>query len=276
MTPVVAVVDAAWRQARLAEALWAASDEAGFDLQLRTQRQLAAEVSIDQSSAHEPIVDPDRPLLWLSPGDSAPAATRDDRFLGSEAYAAARSIALLTRAPVLNRPSGHSACGTFPPSAVLAVRQARHHDRGAVIRDERFIGNWLAEDGEETSGLEVHDYATGRSSFGRAATASGPFRRRAAVGGAEPVKVIVVGHRTLITADVDPAVLAASGDIARGYSLDLASVWWLIDEDGARRTLARIDCWPFDGGLGPDVDQVAVALLAWIEERLRVSAAAIR
>ncbi len=218
-----------------------------------------------------------RPVGWLEPGSPDLAAqhvelvTEDhdlDVLLGIGYPPQPKDLEEANGEPVQER-ERHASILTSSSSRLL---------RGQIefFAPFRFIGNWLAEDGEETSGLEVHDYATGRSSFGRAATASGPFRRRAAVGGAEPVKVIVVGDRTVTTPDIGPAVLAASRDIARGYSLDLASVWWLIDEDGARRTLARIDCWPFDGGLGPDVDQVAVAVVASIEERLRVPAAAIR
>ena len=276
MIEVVAVADSAGRQARFAESLSAASPGAGFDLQLRTHRELVAEVSVDQSSEHPPIVDPDRPLLWLSPGDGSRATGPDDRFLGSEAYAAARSIAFLTWAPVLNRPSAHSICGTFPVGPALAVRRARHYDPGAVVRTERFTGRWSADDGAGPTRLEVHDYASGRSSFGRPPDSTGPFRRRPAVDEAELVKVAVIGDRTIAAADVAPAARAASRRIASRYGLDLARVWWLVADDGAGRTLARIDGWLLDAGFGAELEEVADAVVAWVAGRLGVPAGASR
>lgn len=274
MTQVVAVADHTRRQARLAKGLCAAAEVAGCGLELRTHRELVAEVTIDQSSAGPPTVEPDRPLLWLSPGDGGRTVSRDDRFLGSEAYAAARSIALLTSAPVLNRPSARSACGTFPAGAASAVRRARHHDPEAVVRAERFTARWSAD--EEDTALEVHDYATGRSSFGRAPDSSGPFRCRTAVDGADLAKVTVVGDGTVAATHVGSETRAASCRVASGYGLDLATVWWFVDEDGAARTLARIDCWPLDFAFGGELEEVAAAAVVWVGERLGAPVAAPR
>lgn len=231
---------------------------------MKTQRELVAEVSVEQVVGQEPVVDPDRALLWLSPGDGHRPGTPDDRFLASETFAAARSIALLTRSPVLNRPSAVSPCGTFPLAPALAVRRARDHDPGANVRPERFSSTWDA--GTESS--EVYDYATAQSSFGPAPGSKGPFRRRVAVDGASVVKVRVVGERTISTADVAPATLAASCAIASRYQLDMATLWWLIGKDDGARTLARIDCWAFDAELAADVHELAEAVVDWMRKRL--------
>ena len=231
---------------------------------MKTQRELVAEVSVEQLPSQEPVVDPDRALLWLSPGDRHRPGTPDDRFLASETFAAARSVALLTRSPVLNRPSAVSLCGTFPLAPALAVRRARDLDPEANVRPERFTSTWDA--GTEPS--EVYDYATAQSSFGPAPGSTGPFRRRAAVDGASVVKVRVVGERTISTADVAPATLAASCGIASWYQLDMATLWWLISKDDGARTLARIDCWAFDAGLDADVPEVAEAVVDWMTQRL--------
>lgn len=268
MTQVIAVADTAKRQARLAASLSAAFSQAGQDLQLRTHRQLVAEVSVEQVVGQQPVVDPDRPLLWLSPGDAHSPRTPDERFVASEAYAAARSIAVLTRSPVLNRPSAVSPCGTLPAGPAVAVHRARRHDAEAVVRPERFTGSWRPDDDTDVTQLEVLDYATGRRSFGRAPSAKGPFRRRTAVERADFVKVRVVGDRTITTADVAPATLAASQRIASRYGLDLATLWWLIGKDDGARTLARIDGWAFDAGFGDDIEEVAAAVAAWMGERL--------
>ncbi|SRR6266508_4009783 len=268
MTQVVAVADSARRQTRFATSLSSAFSAAGLDLQLRTHGELIAEVSIEQPMGRGPIVDPDRPLLWLSPGDADRPRTADGQFLASETLAAARSIATLTRSPVLNRPSAVSLCGTLPPGPALAVRRARHHDLEAAVRAERFTGSWLPDDDTDAGRLEVHDYATGRSSYGSALDSTGPFRRRLAVDSADLVKVRVVGDRAIIRSGVAPATLAASRRIASWYQLDMATIWWLIGRDGGARTLARIDCWAWDGGFDANFDEVAEAVAAWMGDRL--------
>jgi hypothetical protein len=267
MTQVVAVTDSAGRQTRFATSLSSAFSAAGFGLELRSHRELVAEVSIEQPVGQEPIVDPDRPLVWLSPGDAVRPGTPDGRFLASEAFAAARSIAMLTRSPVFNRPSAVSLCGTLPPGPALAVRGARHRDLTAV-RAERFTATWRPDDDTGAERLEVYDFATSRSSYGPAPSSAGPFRRRPAVGRASLVKVRVVGDRAITTTDVAPATLAASRRIASWYQLDMATLWWLIGNDDRARTLARIDCWAWDAGFGADIDEAAEAVAAWMGGRL--------
>jgi hypothetical protein len=143
MTQVVAVADPA-RQASFVASLSAAFSAAGLDLQQRMHCELVAEVSIEQPMGKGPVVDPDRPLLWLSPGHTDRPTTADGRFLASETLAAARSIAALTRSPVLNRPSEVSLCGALPPARALAVRRVRRiHGLEAAIRAEGFTGTWL-------------------------------------------------------------------------------------------------------------------------------------
>ena len=271
MTQVVAVADHAGRQAGLAARLTPAFSAAGLGLEFRTHRELAAEVSVEQSPGQPPAVTPDRPLLWLSPGDAACPDTPDGRFLAAETLAAARSIAFLTRSPVLNRPSAVSMCGTLPPGSARAVRGARHVDPEAV-RAERFAGAWppdaaaAAGDAAGAGELEVYDYATSRSSYGPASLSAGPFRYRASGGPARLVKILAIGDRAMATTDVTSATLDASRRVAARYQLDLATVWWLIGTDDGRRTLARVDCWAWDAG--GDVTDVAEAIAAWMAERL--------
>ena len=291
MTQVVAVADHAGRQAAFAARLSAAFAAAGLPLVLRTHRELAAEVSVELLPGQPPAVTPDRPLLWLSPGDTGRPATPDGRFLAAEALAAARSIAFLTRSPVLNRPSAVSLCGTLPPAPARAVRGARHLDPGAV-RAERFAGTWPPE-AADAGPLEVYDYATSRGSYGPASSASspaGPFRYRTDPRPARRVKVLVAGDLAVAAPDVAPALLDASRRVAAWYQLDLATVWWLTDPpdgplDGAHegvpdgphdgpRTLARVDGWEW--GAGEDAAAVAAAAAAWMAERLGRPAEAAR
>ena len=273
MTQVVAVADYAGRQAGFAARLSSAFSRAGLGLEFRTHRELAAEVSVEQSLGQPPAVAPDRPLLWLSPGGMAWPPTPDGRFLTAETLAAARSIAFLTRSPVLNRPSAVSLCGTFPTGSARAVRGARRLDPEAV-RAERFIGTWPPDAAAGAGRLEVYDYATSRSSYGPAASSTGPFRYRATAGPARLVKVWVVGDRTITATEVAPATLAASRRIAVWYQLDLATLWWLAGQDDRARALSRIDCWPWDAdaGAGEAADdvtgEVARAAAAWMAERL--------
>ena len=269
MTAIVAVANSARGQARFAASLSSAFSAAGFLLQLRTHSELIAEVSIEQSLGQRPIVDPDRPLLWLSPGDAVRPTTPDGRFLAAETFAAARSIATLTRSPVLNRPSAVSLCGTLPPGPALAVRQARHHDPEAALRAERFTGSWMPDDDTDAGQLEVYDHGSGRSSYGPPPCSTGPFRRRDAIEPADLVKIRVVGDRTITTTDVAPATLEASRRIASSYQLEMATLWWLIGKDDGARTLARIDCWAWDAGFSADFDEVAEAVVAWMGDRLR-------
>jgi hypothetical protein len=264
MTQVVAVADCTGRQAGLAARLPAAFSAAGLGLEFRTHRELVAEVSVEQSPGQPPAVTPDRPLLWLSPGDTGWPATPDGRFLAAETLAAARSIAFLTRSPVLNRPSAVSLCGALPPASARAVRGARHLDPEAV-RAERFAGTW-PPDAAADDRLEVYDYATGRGSYGLAAAPGGPFRYRAGPRPARRVKVLVVGDRAIAAADVTRATLDASRCVAVWYQLDLATVWWLIGPHDGARTLSRIDGWEW--GSGDDGTDVAAAIAAWMTKRL--------
>ena len=261
-TQVVAVADATGRQQRLAAALTSAFAGSGLELVLRTHRELAAEASVEQRLGQPPVVHPDRPLLWLAPADAERPGTRDGRFLAAETSAATRSIAMLTRSPVLNRPGPVSLCGALPPSSALAVRRSRRGDPGATVRAERFTGGRPADD-QAGAGQEVHDYGGARSSYGTEADAVGPFRTRAAVRTGTLVTVRVVGDRTLTSTGADPATLAASRHLAAANQLDLATVQWLIDDSDQTRTPGRIDGWHWDFGLGTDLDQVAEAIAAW-------------
>jgi hypothetical protein len=271
MTQVVAVADHAGRQAAFAARLSAAFAAAGLALELRTHRELAAEVSVELRPGQPPAVTPDRPLLWLSPGDTGWPATLDGRFLAAEALAAARSIAFLTRSPVLNRPSAVSLCGTLPPVSVRAVRGARHLDPGAG--GPAGLAGRCGRGGPDAGPLEVYDYATSRGSYGPASSASspaGPFRYRADPRPARRVKVLVAGDLAVAAPDVAPAILDASRRVAAWYQLDLATVWWLAGPhdgplDGAR-TLARVDGWEW--GAGEDAAAVAAAAAAWMAGRL--------
>lgn len=267
MIPIVAVADYTKTQSRLAASLQSAFSSAGFLLELRSHLELTAEVSIEQQIGKRPIVDPDRPLLWLSPGDSIGATSQNSRFLAGEALAAARSIAILTHSPVLNRPSALSLCGTFPSSPALAARRARLLDEEATARAEQFTKSWMPDNDTDVQRIEVFDYSSGHCSFGPSPDSTGPFRRRVSVPG-YLVKVRVVGEHTFTSADVTPAIIEASKRIASGYELAMATIWWLIGKDDGLRTIARIDCWPLDAGFNAEIDEVAEAVVAWMNDRI--------
>jgi hypothetical protein len=265
MTEVVAVLDHAGRQRLFARALTAAFRGRGADLCVRTHRDLVAEVTLEQAPGGPPSVEPDRALLWLSPADPATGlpASGDERFLATEVASAARSIAMLTRSPVLNRPTAVSSCGEFPAGAVAAVRRvARVPGLAASVRPERFTARVRDHDGVD----EVYDYSTGRSSYGPEPDTAGPIRRRPSAPGSRLARVRVVGDVALPSEAVPPALVDASRQVAAWYRLDLATVWWLVEED-APATLARIDCWVWDRAAGGDLDETAAAIAAWAGAR---------
>jgi hypothetical protein len=267
--PVVAVVEATGRQARLTAVLSSVFAAAGLQLNPRSQRELVAEVTVDQSSALGPVVEPDRPLLWLIPADPGRPGSQHDRFLAAETYAAARSIALLSRSPVLNRPTERSPCGALPGGAALAVRSARSTlDGSATVRAERFTDTAPSDAGRP----EVFDYGTGRSSFGGEPGSVGPYRHRPSVAGARTERVRVIGDRTVAPPPVSPGVRASSRGVAARFGLDLATVWWLTGPDDGQRTLARIDGWHWDTSFSDDMERVCAALARWILDRLSACA----
>jgi hypothetical protein len=262
MTEVVAVLDHAGRQRLLARALTAAFRRHGTDLRLRTHRDLVAEVGIEQPLGGQPSVEPDRALLWLSPADPAtgPPASGDDRFLAAETSAASRSIAMLTGSPVLNRPTAVSSCGLFPASPVAALRRAaRVSGLAAAVRAESFTAG--VGDGDGTD--EIYDYSTGRSSYGPEPDTAGPVRRRRSAPHRRLVRVRVVGARAVTSTAAPAAVVDASLRVAAWYRLDLATVWWLVDQEEPA-VLARIDCWVWDRAADRDLDDTAEATVAWL------------
>jgi hypothetical protein len=267
VTEVVAVLDHAGRQRLFARALTAAFRGQGVDLCLRTHRDLVAEVTVEQATpGGPPSLEPDRALLWLSPADPASGVVpmpEDERFLAAEVASAARSIAMLTRSPVLNRPTAISPCGEFPAGAVAAVRGVtRVAGLAASVRPERFTAGPGDRDGVD----EVYDYSTGRSSYGVEPATVGPVRRRPSVRRSRLARVRVVGDDAITSGTMLPGVADASRQVAAWYRLDLATVWWLVEEDAAA-TLARIDCWVWDRSAG-DLAETAAAIAAWAGARL--------
>jgi hypothetical protein len=113
----------------------------------------------------------------------------------------------------------------------------------------------------------VYDYATSRSSYGRADGSAGPFRYRDAAFPAALARIRVIGDRTIATPGTCPAVLAASRRAAAEYQLDLATLCWLTGASSPR-LLARIESWAWDTGLGGDLEEVAGAVAAWMSGRL--------
>lgn len=248
----VAVLAHATSQQRLAGALLDAAAAAGVLLDLRTMSELATETVIRQEPGRPPLVDPDRPMIWLAVGDHA-ADDPDERFAQAESYAAARSVAILTRSPVLNRPTPFGSQGTLPMSATAALRglTPRLRDR---VRTERFTSHASPVDGEEQ---EVLDYATGRRSRSFEDDA-GPFRSRPA--GGRTAWITVAGSRTF---GPDVADLHdASREVAASFGLGLAHVWWACPPN-SEATVSRVDAWAWDTALGARVDGVARALVAW-------------
>jgi hypothetical protein len=82
------------------------------------------------------------------------------------------------------------------------------------------------------------------------------------------LKVRVVGDQAIADADLLPAVRTASCRIASGYQLDMATLWWLIGPGKEERTLARVDCWPWDVEADLGFDAVVDAVAAWMNNRL--------
>lgn len=234
-------------------------------MELRTvsHAELARETTIEQSGPPT-RVEPDRPLLWLTPGHTAGGDTAEDRFVAFESYSAARAVALLTRAPVLNRPTVAGPCGTLPTNRAAAVRQAVQA-MGLAGRPERFGSR-----PERNEALhEVLDYSTGRTSWGYPTGAAGPFRARRAVSPATTAVVRVVGSTTLSSQPVPAAIADLSAAIADLFALDLVSVWWTGSPDEPH--LARVECWHWDVSLGTSVLPVAGAIQAAMARRLFVA-----
>lgn len=251
----VAVLAHATSQRRLARALEEAARETGLPLALRTLTELASETSVRQEPGRTVSVRPDRPMLWLAVGDP-PADDPDERFAQAEAYAAARSVAILTTSPVLNRPTPFGSQGSLPIGPVAALRGLPQRLRDQV-RTERFASHPAPSRG---AAQEVLDYATGSRSLG-SLEGEGPFRARAA--GGRTAWVTVAGARTLGPA-VD-GLHEASREAAASYGLGLAHVWWTCSPD-APPALARVDAWAWDSALGRRVDDVARALVAWCSD----------
>lgn len=261
MAEVVALAHPVW-QAGLARSLVTAFAGSGWNLLVRKHSELAAEVDVEQTGDSPPQVYPDRPLLWLSTADPAGGDSSDERFLAAEAAAASRTIATLTRSPVLNRPSPTSATGRLPVSSAMAVRRARALLPDGAVRGEHFDSLLPEQAGGGT--WEIYDYSTGRSHY-RLAAGTGPFRHRRSLGEARLVQVRLVGDRVISATRVPDATIAASRRVAAAYQLDLATVSWLV---GSRETLlAKVDGSSWDGGLGAIADEVAAALVGWLSDR---------
>lgn len=251
----VAVLAHATSQRRLAHALQAAASAQRVPVELRTMAELATETSVLQEPGRAAVVQPDRPMLWLAVGDP-PADDADERFAQAEVYAAARSVAILTASPVLNRPTPFGSQGSLPMGAVTALRGVPQQWREQV-RTERFASRSSAVQRESQ---EVLDYATGSRSFG-APHGEGPFRVRAAEG--RNAWFTVAGARTF---GPDVAGLHdASREVAASYGLGLANVWWTCPPD-ATPVLARVDAWAWDSALGRRLADVATALVEWFSD----------
>jgi hypothetical protein len=135
----VAVLNHDSTQRVLAENLSEVAADWDVALDLRTHRELAEEVDLVQSIDEPARADPDRPMLWLGPCGAPLLDTPDDRFVSAEAQAAARSIALLTRSPVLNRPTAVGSNGRLPWTQAASVRRCSSMATGGVqVRKERF------------------------------------------------------------------------------------------------------------------------------------------
>ncbi len=235
----------------------------GLELRPASHTELAREATVEQDGLIT-RVQPCRPLLWLTPGLTAGGSTAEDRFVAFENYSAARAVALLTRAPVLNRPTVASPCGTLPANRAAAVRQAVHA-LGLAGRPERFGSR-----SREGEGLhEVLDYSTGRTAWRYPADGSGPFRARRAVSTAPTAVVHVVGATTLGPRPVPDVLAELSVRIAELFALDLASVWWTGSPDQPH--LARVECWQWDVVLGASLLPVAGAIAGWMARRLEIA-----
>jgi hypothetical protein len=259
-TEILALVDLDGRQARLLSSLEWAFVARDLALRSATHAELACETSIAQADGVTRVW-PDRPLLWLHPGHTGGGETTADRFIAFEHYSAARSIAHLSRSPVLNRPTAIGPCGTLPANRVIGVRRAEQA-LGIPARAERFSS---ARPEEPASDIEVLDYDSGLADWEY--VGAGPFRTRAVIGQRSAARAVrVVGTRTVADWPVPAESAEQSIQVARFHRLDLASLWWTTD--GGRPRLARVDCWHWDGALGPQVAVLSDAIAEWMTEQL--------
>jgi hypothetical protein len=261
-TEILALVDHGGRQAHLLSSLERVFAARGLPLRSATHAELACATSIEQTGGVTRVW-PDRPLLWLSPGHTGGGETMTERFVAFEHYSAARSIAHLSRSPVLNRPTATDPCGSLPANRALAVRRAERA-LGIPHRAERFSSG--RPDGP-ASEIEVFDYDSGRADWGYPRSGAGPFRARDVPGRRTAARAVrVVGTRTVAVRPVPAEIVDLSIRVARLYRLDLASLWW--NTDGGQPRLARVDCWHWDGALGPQLAPLAEALAEWMAEQL--------
>ncbi|WP_258723644.1 hypothetical protein [Cellulomonas sp. NS3] len=262
---VLALADPSGRQAQLLEALRRSLRVHGLALRAASHDELAREARVEQTGLDARVL-PDRPLLWLSPGATGRGRTPEDRFVAYENYSAARAVALLSRAPVLNRPTVVAPCGTLPDNRAMAVRRA-----GSVLGVPQ-RGEVFTSRAEDADGLtEVLDFATGRTAWRVPEDAAGPFRVRRGISTARAVAVRVVGSTTVSPRPVPRLLAELSIRVAALFSLDLASVWWT--GTSAEPYLSRIDGWHWDVSLAADLLPVAAAVADWTVDRLAEGAA---
>jgi hypothetical protein len=258
---ILALVDLG-RQVRLLSSLERAFAARDLSLRSATHAELACGTSIEQTGGITRLW-PDRPLLWLHPGHTGGGETTTERFVAFEHYSAARSIAHLSRSPVLNRPSAIAPCGTLPPNRVLAVRHAERA-LGLPPRAERFSS---VRPDRPASDVEVLDYDSGLANWGYPRAGAGPFRAREVPCRRTAAPAVrVVGTRTVAVWPVPAEIADLSIQVARLYRLDLATLWWTAD--GGHPRLARVECWHWDGALGPQVAPLSEALADWLTEQL--------
>ena len=256
-TEILALVDHFGRQARLLSSLERAFAARDLSLRGATHTELARGTSIEQTGGVTRVW-PDRPLLWLHPGHTGGGETTTERFVDFELYSAARSIAQLSRSPVLNRPTAIGPCGTLPANRVLGVRRAERA-LGITPRAEWFSS---VRPDRPMSGIEVLDYDSGLADWGYPGAGAGPFRAREVPGRRLVAHVVyVVGTRTVAAWPLPAEIANLSIRVARLYRLDLASLWWT---GGGQPRLARVDCWHWDGALGSQVAPLSEALADWM------------
>jgi len=257
---VLALADPLGRQSRLLAGLRSAFAVRDLALRQASHDELALEASVQQAGGTT-RVDPDRPLLWLAPGLTSSGQTQEDRFVAFENYSAARAVALLTTAPVLNRPTVVGPCGTMPANRALAARQVVHA-LGVTDWPERFT----SRPAQGPPLQEVLDYGTGRTAWNYPEGAEGPFRTRRAVNTSRTALVHVIGSMTVSPWPVPSIVAELSVRAAEFFALDLASVWWTGSTN--EPYLSRIECWHWNAGLGPSLLPLAEAVADWMSKRL--------
>jgi hypothetical protein len=178
-------------------------------------------------------VEPDLPMFVRASAwwyDDA-AADADERFLRSEAYAAFWAAATLSRAPVINRPTGEGAVGRLTAAELRARLKS---EPALAVRELHASGPELITDATDSMWGEDANFLTARVADLRHGC---PLRARDLNPCALYEIVTVVGGRgfaaTTDSRTTELGLIGLSVKHAREAGAHFATVTWAIDEKGA-------------------------------------------